>query len=265
MSVEFTEDQYRAWEESVLALGLRPNTFTLKTLLFCYSPEDMDRLRRNEVEWLPPSEKISMYHVGSREQGTVSCGMKKGTFMLPAMDTGGLTNVRVTPGNVPHFVPILRGTPAQILEEWSFVSGRRLVGVEPEDIQSWVNTVPTGFKLGFYSQPMEQRVLVPAQRLRGILNVYPMRIHKEGAPFARDTEDLHGVYASINPLKGFITTNINHSNILNEYFWKMPVTQRGLPRLWRQPFPFDEDGTVAKPPQRKHGVIQRLLDLMRRL
>ena len=64
---------------------------------------------------------------------------------------------------------------------------------------------------------------MPAERLRHLLKEYPVKTFETGAPFARDTEKLEGVYASVNPAKGFVTTNIIHSNVLNEYFWKIPV------------------------------------------
>eukprot|EP00967_Tisochrysis_lutea_P082577 scaffold114350_cov28-Tisochrysis_lutea.AAC.1 len=75
-------------------------------------------------------------------------------------------------------------------------------------------------------------MFVSAARLRMLFEKYPIKTFQEGAPFAIDEEDLEGVYASINPFKGFVTTNLNSSNILNEYYYKMPMTQESLPNLW---------------------------------
>tara|TARA_A100001015_G_scaffold314336_1_gene423561 strand:+ start:651 stop:1274 length:624 start_codon:yes stop_codon:yes gene_type:complete len=201
-----------------------------KSVVFVYKEEDLSPKSRENKQ----KHKIQMFHIGNNCDDGVSYGFEKGKdkfgrenqFLFPAIDFGGLTNVRLgLDGKWSHerveFLPY-DATANDVYTAWKrhhLVDAENKMRSFPREVYhgflKWKRTVPVGMHYGIASISSE-RTIVPAKTIFEDTNKYFIKLFN-GTNESRvaTADEINNLYAAV--LEKDINTNINHLNMELEY------------------------------------------------
>lgn len=219
-----SKEEYAAWEARVIDAFFRsaPENVRFtgnKVRVFAYVPGHMAAVQRGERSKLPAKTKISMHHMGKGEMDGVSSGLKDGSFLYPATDTGGLTNVKHALGERLEFAkPSDPRNVSRLYAEWKRLSGKRTFfdgRAVRRGLSKWLGTLPPKHSVGLLPESGTRRAIVPASRVLERTGAYYLRVYGGDAYARRVTRaELTGVYACVESDR--VVPNYNERNIRNE-------------------------------------------------
>lgn len=257
---ENRKDTYSAWQQCIVDHYLNldisnnqvtptignPTKVTQQKIILVVDPilENGELASTQDVSSLPPKSKYKVYHSGKGKEDKVSYGYddEDDVSKLIAIDLGGLTNLKIKPGETPQFIgttqTYMKGDSLEkyagpLFAEWRNLS-KTNIGVqnlgsqEDEDnLKKVLNTIQNNFinkndfrgvEFKFKLQPPANRVLVCPQDIVRLTGHYYVRDFGDKKVYATKAtpSQLKTLYCAVDA-KGFVTPNINDKNIKNEY------------------------------------------------
>lgn len=222
--------EYEAWESRVLAESWDDayRRTRRKAIVFAYHPSLLpiaDSMEKRDVQ---------LYHLGKQKESAVAIGWNasRDDFVLPATDTGGLTNLRLKLGErLPRGTRTFASSASasDVYREWKRVSGKR--SFTPASVYTgfckWMHSVRRelpAYRVGVYKLKDERLHLVPASVVKRRVGRYLIRVFGKGDDrFARDAtpDEVRKFWCAVVPSGAlgynYANGNIHVANVVNEY------------------------------------------------
>jgi hypothetical protein len=206
---------------------------------------------------LPAQTYVQLYHLGKHEADGVRFGYAKeeGIFKHPAIDVGGLTNLRQKLGERVDFEgPSTSWGPGAsddvedvaraLASQWNELAMEAFEPPKASDLVMWLRSVARAMgdvTLRFYLLPPEHRVVVTSSDVKAATGgKYYLRTYDNSGGAYAKASDGKGLYCGVTD--GFITPNLRESNIVMEYVSENSV--RSPPP--KKPTPAAEGGLFGR-------------------
>ena len=178
---------------------------------------------------LPAHQHVQLWHLGKQKADGVRFGLAEedGLFKHPALDVGGLTNLRQKLGEAATFagdgVAVGDGAAADaaadaLVSQWKALAKRELPPTLAADIAKFVGSVAAAMgeyavTLRLHALPPEHRVVVTSADVAAATGKYCVRVF--GGDDHAKLSDGAGLYCGV--AEKFVTPNLSAANLESEY------------------------------------------------
>ena len=237
---------YQAWERSVcekfytadrpptalLPTDGAPSVLSKEKFILVADAGFAAQVASGAAGGLPAHQHVQLWHLGKQKADGVRFGLAEedGLFKHPALDVGGLTNLRQKLGEAATFagdgVAVGDGAAADaaadaLVSQWKALAKRELPPTLAADIAKFVGSVAAamgeyGVTLRLHALPPEHRVVVTPADVVAATGRYLVRVFDggSGAPHAK-ASDGAGLYCGVSAT--FVTPNLSSENLESEY------------------------------------------------
>ena len=237
---------YQAWERSVcekfytadrpptalLPTDGAPSVLSKEKFILVADAGFAAQVASGAAGGLPAHQHVQLWHLGKQKADGVRFGLAEedGLFKHPALDVGGLTNLRQKLGERVDFEgPSTSWGPGAsddvedvaraLASQWNELAMEAFEPPKASDLVMWLRSVARAMgdvTLRFYLLPPEHRVVVTSSDVKAATGgKYYLRTYDNSGGAYAKASDGKGLYCGVTD--GFITPNLRESNIVMEY------------------------------------------------
>jgi hypothetical protein len=238
-----SESEYRDWEKSVVKHFFKAGTSNIlqpprdgsplyatknKVTVVLNFVDEMGTLDSQKVsssKELPEKEYINLYHIGEKRINKTARGQNDGDFFYPAIDTGGLTNYKQKIGTKPNFLKhkyfidpkrVTQKTILDVYKTWKKYSNKaRFYGNILYGFSKAIRSIKTRCFVQFVKVQPETRVIYTSRDVYDKMGKYYIRLYGNKTTYAKEVKPRSGMFCGVTG--SYVTPDLNHKNILNEY------------------------------------------------
>ena len=199
----------------------------------------VSKSNKSNKSQIPIKDSIQLYHIGNSKIDDVSLGLDERAeeFKFPALDLGGLTNVKQKPGLkikllsnrflLKHNTKITKKLLDDIYDHWLKLSDKKtFYNASKMAFRKFMESVIkflknnrdkyNGVYIRYYKLPNDKRIVLTSSDIYNMTGHYYLRNYAKGDDnYGQSIRPNKSLYCSVT--KQFITPNIYKRNIMNEY------------------------------------------------